>query len=920
MAGSRRRAVRPRSTNLTSQATSFVGRRQELRALHELLGAGRLVTIHGPPGSGKTRLALRYAELHLEEYAQEPGGVWFVDLAEARDVDDLASAVGKVLGLPAEVTAGPDAGAAVARALAGQGRLLVVLDNVEHTVAPAAALVARWHGAASQARFLVTSREILRLSGEAVLSLEPLPVPDDLLVRREEALASEAVQLFVQRAPSYRLSEADAPVVAELVRRLEGLPLAIELAASRMRVLDARQLVERLRDRLDLLSGGPRDAAGRHATLRAAIAWSWDLLKPWESSALAQCSVFRGGFSLAAAEHVVDLSTHADAPPVIDVLQALCEKAFLSTCRPPVPPNEVRFRSLDSIREAGLDDLARSGRLGLVARRHLVYYAGLARTSEDDGARSSQTTDHLALERHNMVAAAEGVIGNEDPPIECLEAAARIVLALDTLADRGTPALLHAVIQGLGRAGRDRALLGRLLEVRGRQSLDSGASERGLADLEAAQEIARELHDPRLEAMVRGDLGFHARQEGRLADAERDYHHALALLRDASAPRVEAALRFRLAVLCHVRGRYGSAAAEGARALAIGRELGDRRIQAQARSNLAVFLYEQGHLGRARSHWAKTLSIHRELGDRWGEAASLLNLGVVAQEQGRFERAHAYYQHALARGRRLGWKRMVCMALGHLACLRLEQRRPEEARRLCAQALAIAHELEDRYLSGLLCGRLAVADAMSGALEASAAGFARGEALLGEAGHRSFATALAVDRGHLELARARRTEADGHHRRAVSLREAAAGRLGPADLRRDDAVPPSQAPSEVRFSRRLLWADLAVDSLLVGAHGEHLNGVGGKSVDLATRPVLSRILTRLVEARVAEAGRCLSADALVEAGWPGERILPAARTNRLKVALSTLRGLGLGSQLVHRPDGYLLDPSVPVTRVEPKAR
>ena len=280
--------------NLAPERDAFIGRSAELQSLALQLQSGsRLVCLLGPGGTGKTRLARRYALAWLGEW---PGGVYFCDLSEAHSLEGIHFAVALALGVP---LGKDDPAVQLGHAIAGRGRCLVILDNFEQVQQHATATVGRWLDRAGEATFVVTSRERLHLEGEQVLAVEPL------------RLDSEAIELFAVRAraqrPGFELDEGTRHAVAEVVRLLDGLPLAIELAAARVRVLSPAQIVERLKDRFVLLAGAT-GAAARQATLRAAIDWSWELLTPWEQTALAQCSVFEGGFTLEAAELVLDLA------------------------------------------------------------------------------------------------------------------------------------------------------------------------------------------------------------------------------------------------------------------------------------------------------------------------------------------------------------------------------------------------------------------------------------------------------------------------------------------------------------------------------------------------------------------------------------------------------------------------------------
>ena len=279
------------------------------------------MSVLGFGGIGKTRLVTRYGRSCLGEF---PGGVWFCDLAPARSLDGVVSVVAQGLGVP---LGRDDPVVQLGHAIAGRGRCLVILDNFEQVMRHAQTTLGRWLDRAEQACFVVTTREVLGLPGEDVLALPPLPPADGIV-------------LFVQRAKTARSDfdpgTQDQPAIAPLVNLLDGLPLAIELAAARVRVMQPRLLLQRMSERFKLLvsKGGRLD---RQSTLRAAFDWSWDLLPPHEKAALAQLSVFEGGFTLEAAEAVIDLAAFDDAPWTVDAIDALVDKSFVR------PRGEDRF-------------------------------------------------------------------------------------------------------------------------------------------------------------------------------------------------------------------------------------------------------------------------------------------------------------------------------------------------------------------------------------------------------------------------------------------------------------------------------------------------------------------------------------------------------------------------------------------------
>src|SRR5882762_7194111 len=327
--------------SLPAELDSFVGRRESLAELSRRLDAGaRLVSVLGIGGTGKTRLVTRFGWNWLGDF---PGGVWFCDLSQARSLDGIAYAVAEALAVP---LGKEEPVTQLGNAIAARGRCLVILDNFEQVSRYAEETLGRWLNRATEASFVVTTREVLGLAGEETLALAPLP-------------AADAAALFVQRAKSARRdfqpTEEDRAAVDPLVKLLECLPLAIELAAARVRVMPPRTLLSRMSERFKLLSstGGRRD---RQATLRSTFDWSWDLLSLPDKAALAQLSVFEGGFTMESAEAVLDLSGYEDAPWTIDTVQSLLDKSFVRQV------SDGRFDMLVSVKEYASEHLRTEGR------------------------------------------------------------------------------------------------------------------------------------------------------------------------------------------------------------------------------------------------------------------------------------------------------------------------------------------------------------------------------------------------------------------------------------------------------------------------------------------------------------------------------------------------------------------------------
>ncbi|MFE1317498.1 BTAD domain-containing putative transcriptional regulator [Kitasatospora phosalacinea] len=411
-----------RRSNLPLALTSFVGRTQELAAVRELLGAGRLVTLTGPGGAGKTRLA---AEAAAGLAAEFPDGTWLVPLAPVGSAAEVPQAVLLAVGVPDALRVGEPLGAPpppverLAEALEHR-RLLLVLDNCEHLLDAVAGLVAGLLSRAPHVRVLATSREPLGLTGEALCPVPSLPLPDpgtDPAADPDAVLAYPAVRLFADRAaavrPGFRVDAGTAPLVVAVCRALDGIPLAIELAAARTRSLTLRQVADRLDDRFRLLAGGDRAALPRHRTLRAVVDWSWELLAPRERAVLAALSVFAGGATPEHAELVC--GPQAPGADVVEVVAALIDKSLVRAV-PDGAGGEVRYQLLETVRAYAAEKAAESGAAARAARAHAACFLALAERAEPElrGRDQVRWSRRLAAERDDLHAALGHLVATGD--------------------------------------------------------------------------------------------------------------------------------------------------------------------------------------------------------------------------------------------------------------------------------------------------------------------------------------------------------------------------------------------------------------------------------------------------------------------------------------------------------------------------
>ncbi len=736
------RPVREVRHNLPGERDAFVGRTAELRTLAARLDAGaRLLTVLGPGGTGKTRFVRRYGWTWLGDWA---GGVYFCDLSEARSLDGIFFAVASALEVP---LGKDDLGVQLGEAIAGRGHCLLILDNFEQILGYAATTLGHWLDRAADAAFIVTSRERLHLSGEEILPIEPLP------------LEKEAIELFSARAraqrPEFVLSDANRAAVTEAVRLLDGLPLAIELAAARVRVLSPAQIVERMRDRFRLLADA-RGSGARQATLRAAIDWSWDLLTPWEQAALAQCSMFEGGFTLEAAEAVLDLSAWSDAPSAMDVVQALVDKSLLRTWVPAAQGRfvieEPYFGMYVSIRDYAAEKLKASGLEPerSAEERHGRYFASFGTDEALEALRRHggvKRQRSLALELDNLIAASRRAVRRSDAEI----AVAAYRASWEVLDLQGPYALAVQLgaqllaICGVGSSLRSAALFTKALAAQ-----RAGCMEEAETCFEQALVLARELRSTRLERKVLVSLGNFRREQGRMEEAGEHFEAALSISREVQDRHLEGTVLGNLGLLRTMQGALEEARAHFDAAIAIHREVGNRNEEGRVLGNLGELHREQGRMEDARVQYAQALAVHREAGNRRFESVVIGNLGTVHQEQGDYEGARKYYDQALAIHREVGNRRFEGNVLGDLGLLLYKQGRLEEARAHYEAALGIHRQVGNLNEEGRVLGNLANLLIGQGRVDDAGDTLRSGEAVLRKVGDRLQLAKFRCIRGRME--------------------------------------------------------------------------------------------------------------------------------------------------------------------------
>jgi predicted ATPase/class 3 adenylate cyclase len=691
---------------LPQQLTSLVGRTGEVQEVKGRLAAARLVTLTGTGGVGKTRLAIQAAEEVEGDYLES---AWFVDLSALSSAGLVTQAVASVLGVREEP--GRPLGEILLDFLRPKS-LLLVLDNCEHLLEAAAQLAEQLLRGCPNLRILATSREGLGIIGEQTYRVPSLSLPDLRELPRPEQLGrQEAVQLFVERArlglPHFGVTPENALAVAEVCCRLDGIPLALELAAARVKALPVEKLNERLDDRFRLLTGGSRTALPRQQTLRGTIDWSYDLLSEPERVLLRRLSVFGGGWTLEAAEAVcgdcglagpeggVSPESRSLRNPqsalrideVLDLLTALVEKSLVLYEESP-----GRYRLLETVRQYARDRLLEAGEADAVQGRHLDWFLALAEEARRElfGPEQRAWLDRLEGEHDNM----------------------RSALAWSEVQERGTAGLrlgaalwrfwsvrgylaegcerLESVLSHPG-ASAPTVERASALDGAGYLAMNCGDFTRACTVFEEALSIGQELGDQRVIATACNSLGDARRFQGDVRAARSLYEEALRLGRGIDDQWSLAYSLTALGGMVAGEGNYAAARSLLAEGLTIKRALGDKRSIAYSLNSLAGLSLAEENTRGARSLYEETLRIGQELGDKRGIALSLSSLGLVARAEGDFLAARARFAESLEIFGQVGDRRGVADSLKRVAEVAATQGESE----LAARSFGAAQRLRE---------------------------------------------------------------------------------------------------------------------------------------------------------------------------------------------------------------------------------
>ena len=709
--------------NLPVRLTSFVGRSKELVELKDIFKKTRLLTLTGTGGCGKTRLCLRLAE---ELGPEHKDGTWFVDLSALADPALLPQSVATVLDLRERP------GRSTTQVLTGYletKNILLVLDNCEHVVTACAVLADTLLRACPGLRVLASSREKLGTDGEQKYQVPSLTLPDPKEFPSPAELArSEAVQLFVERASAiqsgFELGEANAGHVSRICHRLDGIPLAIELAAGRLGVLSVEQIAKRLDERFQLLSGGSRQALPRHRTLRATMDWSHDLLTGGEKELFRRLSVFAGGFSLEAAEEVC-ADEDSSRPEILDLLSSLLDKSLVHVEE---RAGEMRYRLLETVGQYAGERLKEAGEEDRFRKRHRDFFLRLAEEVEPAllGPDQVEWFERLTAELGNLRAALDWCREEESGA----EAGLRLLNAL-----------------------------ARFWQVRGHWKESRERLDHALAGPEADTSTFQRARGLNLAGVLAG-------LQGDPVSSRSLYEESLALNRKLGNKLGVANVLLNLGTARKAQGDLAAAQSLAEESLELYRELGEKKGVAKALLNLGNYAMIHGDPASARSLLEESLALKRELGDEWGITHSLNRLGSVARAQGDLPAARVLHEESLARSRELGAKRGIAMSLSDLGKVALAEEDLSSARSFCEESLKIYLELGEKWgIAEVLLnmGKIAMAREE---LKTARSLLARSLRISGELGERELASFTVEILGEIALQQ-------GQSSRAVRLLSAA---------------------------------------------------------------------------------------------------------------------------------------------------
>ena len=677
-----------RPNNLPVQLTSFIGREEEIKKVKELLKNIHLLTLTGPGGVGKTRLSLQVGADVIDDFAN---GVWFVELAPIIDPVLLPQEILRELGIKEEPKK------TLEETLTGylkDKEILIILDTCEHIIEACAMLTEKLLTKCPKLKIIATSREALKCTGEQIHSILSLKTPNlKEEISTEQLTQYESVRLFIERAltvnQKFRVTNENAPSLAGICSQLDGIPLAIELAAARVKVLTVEKIYERLNSRFSLLTGGRRTALPRQQTLKALIDWSYDLLSEQEKILWSRLSVFNDGWTLESAEEICS-DDKVNKEEILDLLSLLVEKSIII-----FDEEKERYRILESICQYGEEKLKEANEINKILSKHLYYFMELSESAEPKlkGPEVKEWLEKLETEHGNLQSAIEWSLKNGDS-----EEGSRLAGAMGWFWDmKGLyfvgRRLLESILikmQGISNSSRAKVLnsVGVLANYQG-DYINSGNYH------EESLRFSRKLGDIFGIASSLNSLGSNAYDQGDYEQAQKFYEESLFIAREIGDERGIASSLNGLGKVSHSQGDYQQAQKYHEESLRFNRKLEDKRSIAISLNNLGVLAYNQGEHQQAQKFYEESLFLARELGDKSGIATSLNNLGVGAYNQGDYQQAQKYHDESLLLRREIGDKSGIASTLINLGSIVYDHGDYKQAQKFYEESLFLAREIGD---------------------------------------------------------------------------------------------------------------------------------------------------------------------------------------------------------------------------------
>jgi len=715
-----------RPNNLPLQLTSFIGREKEMKQVKEALKLNRLVTLASAGGSGKTRLSLQTAAEVIDEYEY---GVWFVDLSALNDPALLTATIIVALGIKEQSKKTTEE---TLIDFLKEKEILILLDNCEQLVHACADLTERLLSSCPKLKIMATSREALNCKGEKTYRIPPLTMPDPNSNNTPEQLAQyESIRLFIERAlavnPEFRVNNENARALAEICSRLDGIPLAIELAAARTKTLSVVKIHERLDDRFSLLTGGKRTALPRQQTLRALIDWSYDLLSEEEKILWSRLSVFSGGWKLEAAEDICSDETISKSL-ILDLLSQLTEKSVII-----YDESKERYRILESIKQYGIEKL--SDGYG-VYFRHLNHFLELSERAAPE-LRSENARfwlDTIDADHSNFISAIDWSVSNEIADKGAVIAAAlgdfwntaghystgirlneNIMQSSGTLDDSSKIKVLtwlgvFKYHQGdyeqvrkyseecldICKTIGDKKGIAESLHNLGKVSDMKGDSEQARIYFEESLTIRKEIGDKNGISDSVQSLGNLSADQGDYEQAKKYFEESFAIKKEIGDKRGMASNMNNLGCLSTFQGDYEQAKKYHEESLAYNKDIGSKIGIAISTGNLGLIAFNQGDYEHAKKYYEESLAIRKELGNRKGMADYMHNLGGIVYTQGDYEHAKKYFEESLTIRKEIGDKSGMADSMNNLGSVARHSGDHEQAKKYHEESLAIKNEIGDK--------------------------------------------------------------------------------------------------------------------------------------------------------------------------------------------------------------------------------